>query len=108
MPNLMPPVTLRTSGEIVTVRPISTAKLPDEKATLLKDLQAWRGKEFTPEELDGFSLEVLLGKFCMVNITHSDYNDKTYANISSVSQVPAALKKSHQAFSSSSVGSFVK
>lgn len=65
----------------------------DEKATLLKDLQAWRGKEFTPEELDGFSLEVLLGKFCMVNITHSEYNDKTYANISSVSQVPAALKK---------------
>ena len=65
----------------------------DEKATLLKDLQAWRGKEFTPEELDGFSLEAVLGKFCMVNITHSDYNDKTYANISSISQVPAALKK---------------
>lgn len=65
----------------------------DEKATLLKDLQAWRGKDFTQEELDGFSLEVLLGKFCMVNITHSDYEGKTYANISSVSQVPSALKK---------------
>ena len=65
----------------------------DEKATLLKDLQAWRGKEFTQEELDGFSLEVLLGKFCMVSITHSEYQDKTYANIASISQVPAALKK---------------
>jgi len=65
----------------------------DEKATLLKDLQAWRGKEFTPEELEGFSLDALLGKFCMVNITHADYDGKTYANISSISQVPAALKK---------------
>jgi len=65
----------------------------DEKATLLKDLVAWRGKEFTQEELDGFSLEVLLGKFCMVSITHSTYNDKEYANISSISQVPSALKK---------------
>jgi len=65
----------------------------DEKATLLKDLQAWRGKDFTQEELDGFSLEVLLGKFCMVAITHSEYQDKTYANISSISQVPAVLKK---------------
>jgi len=60
---------------------------------LLKDLQAWRGKEFTPEELEGFSLDALLGKFCMVNITHADYDGKTYANISSISQVPAALKK---------------
>lgn len=65
----------------------------DEKATLLKDLQAWRGKEFTPAELEGFSLEVLLGKFGMVNITHSEYEGKTYANISSISQVPSALKK---------------
>jgi len=65
----------------------------DEKATLLKDLQAWRGKVFTEEELAGFSLEVLLGKFCMVSITHSDYDGKTYANIASISQVPSALKK---------------
>jgi len=65
----------------------------DEKATLRKDLEAWRGKEFTQAELDGFNLEVLLGKFCMVAITHSDYNDKKYANIASISQVPAAMKK---------------
>ena len=65
----------------------------DEKATLRKDLEAWRGKEFTQAELDGFNLEVLLGKFCMVAITHSDYNDKKYANIVSISQVPAAMKK---------------
>jgi len=65
----------------------------DEKATLRKDLEAWRGKAFTQAELDGFNLEVLLGKFCMVNITHSSYEGKEYANVASVSQVPAALKK---------------
>ena len=65
----------------------------DEKATLRKDLEAWRGKEFTQEELDGFNLEVLLGKCCMVSITHSTYDGKEYANIAGISQVPAALKK---------------
>jgi len=65
----------------------------DEKATLRKDLEAWRGKAFTQEELDGFNLEVLLGKFCMVNITHSSYEGKEYANVAGISQVPAALKK---------------
>ena len=65
----------------------------DEKATLRKDLEAWRGKAFTQEELDGFNLEVLLGKCCMVSITHSSYEGKEYANISSISQIPSALKK---------------
>lgn len=65
----------------------------DEKATLRKDLEAWRGKAFTQEELDGFNLEVLLGKFCMVNVTHSTYDGKEYANIANISQVPSALKK---------------
>jgi len=65
----------------------------DEKATLRKDLEAWRGKTFTQEELDGFNLEVLLGKCCMVNVTHSTYDGKEYANIANISQVPAALKK---------------
>jgi hypothetical protein len=65
----------------------------DEKATLRKDLEAWRGKAFTQQELDGFNLEVLLGKCCMVSITHSTYDGKEYANIAGISQVPAALKK---------------
>ena len=65
----------------------------DEKATLRKDLEAWRGKAFTQEELDGFNLEVLLGKCCMVSVTHSTYDGKEYANIAGISQVPSALKK---------------
>ena len=64
-----------------------------EQSTLRKDLESWRGKKFTPEELLGFDLNVLLGKFAMCNVTHNDRDGKTYANLSGLSQVPAALKK---------------
>jgi hypothetical protein len=39
-----------------------------EKATLRKDLESWRGKAFTDEELDGFDVEKLIGANCMLNI----------------------------------------
>lgn len=64
-----------------------------EQSTLRKDLESWRGKKFTPEELQGFDISVLLGKFAMCNVTHNDREGKTYANLSGLSQVPAALKK---------------
>ncbi len=41
-----------------------------EKATLRHDLESWRGQAFTPEELDGFDIEVLKGKQCRVNVIH--------------------------------------
>ena len=74
----------------------------DEKATLRKDLEAWRGKEFTQAELDGFNLEVLLGKFCMVAITHSDYNDKKYATASRKSNFFSSASTKSRFFSTSS------
>ena len=64
-----------------------------EQSTLRKDLESWRGKKFTAEELLGFDLNVLLGKLAMCNVTHNDREGKTYANLSGLSQVPAALKK---------------
>lgn len=64
-----------------------------EQSTLRKDLESWRGKKFTAEELLGFDVNVLLGKFAMCNVTHNDREGKTYANLSGLSQVPAALKK---------------
>ena len=39
-----------------------------EKATLRKDLESWRGKAFTNEELEGFDLEKLIGANCTVNV----------------------------------------
>lgn len=39
-----------------------------EKANLRADLEAWRTKPFTPEELHGFDLENVLGKCCLVSV----------------------------------------
>ena len=39
-----------------------------EKASLRKELASWRGKDFTPAELDGFDLEKLLNVNCLLNV----------------------------------------
>src|SRR5262245_51935946 len=39
-----------------------------EKAKLRADLESWRGRTFTEEELNAFDLENLLGKPCLVSI----------------------------------------
>ncbi len=39
-----------------------------EKANLRKDLESWRGKVFTDEELKGFDLEKLKGANCTLNV----------------------------------------
>lgn len=54
------------------------------KANLRADLEAWRGKTFTEQELKGFDLTAILGKPCMLGITHNKTPEKTYANISAV------------------------
>lgn len=60
-----------------------TVSLSD-KSHLRKDLEGWRSKKFTEQELQGFDLEVLRGKQCQLHIIHTEKNGKTYANIQSV------------------------
>jgi len=50
-----------------------------EKANLRKDLEAWRGRAFSEEELKGFDLHNIIGKPCMVSVIHSD-TGKTKVN----------------------------
>lgn len=64
-----------------------------EKARLRADLDAWRGKPMTPEELKGFELPKLLGAYCLLNVTHNEVGDKTYANISSITPIPRGMPK---------------
>jgi hypothetical protein len=64
-----------------------------EKATLRKDLQTWRGKEFTADELKGFQLDNVLGAWAMIAITKAvGNNGKEYTNIANINSVPKALK----------------
>lgn len=67
-----------------------TASL-NESANLRQDLAAWRGRDFTPEELAAFDLRAIVGKSCLINIIHRESNGKTYANISNIMALPKGM-----------------
>lgn len=65
-----------------------------EKASLRKDLESWRGKSFTDDELRGFDLKNLLDKWCMVTVQHRTAgNGNTYADAVAVTPVPSIVLK---------------
>jgi hypothetical protein len=63
-----------------------------EKANLRKELAAWRGRDFTEEEAKAFDVSKLVGAYCMVNVTTSESNGKTYSNVAGLTPLPGALK----------------
>ena len=73
----------RDDGKPYLVFKRYTASL-HEKAALRKDLESWRGRKFTREEEMGFDVEKLVGANCLLNITHNDVGDRTYANVVSI------------------------
>ena len=68
-----------------------------EKAGLRKDLAAWRGRDFTEEEAKAFDVSKLMGAYCMVNVTTSETNGKTYSNVAGLTPLPGALKNAKPA-----------
>lgn len=68
-----------------------TASL-NEKANLRKDLESWRSRRFTEEELQGWDISAILGKPCSITIVHNEAaNGRTYANVERVSGVPKGM-----------------
>jgi hypothetical protein len=55
-----------------------------EKAKLRKDLENWRGKDFTHDELKGFDIEVLIGINCMISVIKSLSGKSVIGSISSM------------------------
>lgn len=56
-----------------------------KKAMLRQHLEAWRGRKFTEEELQGFDLEKLIGVNCQVQIVHNLGDEgQVYANVQAV------------------------
>jgi hypothetical protein len=54
-----------------------------------KLLEGWKGGTFSESELETFELKRLLGKACMINVVHNSTADRDYANVASVSPLPA-------------------
>jgi hypothetical protein len=66
-----------------------------EKASLRHDLEAWRGRAFTEDELRGFDVETVMGANCLLNVQHRQSADKTrtYANVVSIMPLVKGMPK---------------
>lgn len=72
------------SGKRFMVVSTYTASL-NEKATLRKVLESWRGRKFTADELEKFDLETLVGANCQIQIAHNIKDGgRTYANVQAI------------------------
>jgi hypothetical protein len=62
---------------------------------LLPDLESWRGRAFTPAELQGFDLKNLIGVPCLLNVIHktNEETKKPYAVVSSIAPLPRGTPK---------------
>ncbi len=64
-----------------------------EKSNLRRDLEGWRGKSFTKEELNRFDVTNLLGKSCNVSIIHKNSKSgNEFAQIGSISGISKGTK----------------
>lgn len=90
----IPDETIEIDGETKprTMSKRYTANL-SEKSNLRKDLAAWRGRDFTAEELSAFDLRNIVGASCLITVIHSKNGEKTYANIQSIVKLPKGMAK---------------
>jgi hypothetical protein len=61
-----------------------------ETANLRQVLESWRGRSFTPEELEGFHLKQILGVPCYVSIAHrtQQKSQQVYSYIAGIFALP--------------------
>jgi hypothetical protein len=79
-------------GEPMSISKTFTNSIKDN-ANLRRDLESWRGKQFTEEELLGFTLKNVLGVWGMISVMKTKgSNDKFYTVINSITPVPKQMK----------------
>jgi hypothetical protein len=65
----------------------------NEKASLRKCLESWRGRSFTAKELKGFDLAVLLGKPLQIQVMHATSKEgREYAKPASFMALPRGMQ----------------
>jgi hypothetical protein len=63
------------------------------KANLRKFVESWFGKPFPSDDAAAaFEFKSLLGKRCLLNVTHTEKSGKTYANIATATPLPKGMK----------------
>lgn len=63
-----------------------------EKANLRKLIESWFGKKFKDDGAAAdFDLQLLIGKRCLLNVTHTEKGQKTYANIANATPLPRGM-----------------
>lgn len=75
----------------LTIGSFYTASM-NEKATLRKHLEGWRGKAFTDDEAAAFDVSKLLGQAAMLNVIEKESGGKTYSNIAGLSKLPRGME----------------
>ncbi len=60
----------------------------NEKSILRKDLESWRGRTFTDEEINCFDITAIVGKACMISVVK---NDKGKTKVSGVMALPKGM-----------------
>jgi len=70
---------------------LKLTKSTHKQAKLLRHLISWRGRGFTADELNDFSLTKLLGVSAMVNVIQKTVNGKAYSNISTICKPPKGM-----------------
>jgi hypothetical protein len=64
------------------------------KANLTRDLESWRGRPFTEQELEGFDVESCLGANCQVQVAHNlGKNGTVWANVMAVVPIGKGMTK---------------
>ena len=80
-------------GEPMSISKNFTASL-GENAILRQELENWRSRAFTADELKGFQLKNVLGVWAMLSVVKEQGNDgNEYTNISSINPVSSQIKK---------------
>lgn len=77
-------------GQPITISKAYTASLGD-KANLRKDLESWRGRPFTADELAGFDVRNLLGKPCLLNLIKVQGQKGEKVVIATISALPKGM-----------------
>ncbi len=87
---ILDPDVFREDGKPYTVAKRYSASM-HEKAALRRDLESWRGAKFTDADLKHFDLASILGRTCLLSVTHTEKDGRVFANIAALVKAPKGM-----------------